>query len=223
VSSAVSKSWSFDSEVARRFTDEAEKHIPNYHTVQRKSIQAIKEIISNKQAKVLDVGSALGRTLSLLKETGYSNLFGVEGSKDMLDLSFDEATLINSYNFPHEHAPFDVVIANWTLHFVKDKEAYLRDIYSGMKSNGLLVLSEKVQSSYQVNDLYYDFKRSNGVEEDQIIAKAKALEGVMHLHPLEWYFSTLKDIGFEQVEVIDASFSFMTLIARKYSDANCKG
>ena len=46
----------------------------------------------------------------------------------MLARSFDKATLIESEQFPAEHGPFDVVIANWVLHFIDEREQYLEDI-----------------------------------------------------------------------------------------------
>jgi hypothetical protein len=36
---------------------------------------------------------------------------------------------------------------------------------------------------------------------------------VLTPYPLSWYFQTLNRLGFKHVEVIDATYSFVTLLA----------
>jgi 2-polyprenyl-3-methyl-5-hydroxy-6-metoxy-1,4-benzoquinol methylase len=85
-------------------------------------------------AKILDVGSAIGHTLKRMKDVGFANVFGVEMSEEMISKSFPDATIIRSSKFPSEYAPFDMVTANWTLHFILEgRDQYLRDIYAGLK------------------------------------------------------------------------------------------
>ena len=133
----------------------------------------------------------------------------------MLARSFDQATLIQSERFPAEYGPFDVVIANWVLHFIKDREQYLVSIKKSLTPNGVLILTEKVSGSSLANELYYDFKRSNGMTEEQIEEKKQRLEGVLTTYPLSWYFEKLDRMGFKQIEVINASTVFVTLLARR--------
>ena len=131
----------------------------------------------------------------------------------MLARSFDQATLIQSDNFPVEHGPFNVVIANWVLHFIKDREQYLETIKKSLSQNGALILTEKVSGSSLANELYYDFKRSNGITEEQIEEKKQRLEGVLTTYPLSWYFEKLTALGFKQIDVINANTVFVTILA----------
>jgi len=131
----------------------------------------------------------------------------------MLARSFDLATLIQSDNFPVEHGPFDVVIANWVLHFIKDREQYLKAIKNSLSQNGVLILTEKITGSALANELYYDFKRQNGMTEEQIMEKKQRLEGVLTTYPLDWYFEKLAVLGFKQVDIINANTVFVTLLA----------
>lgn len=160
------------------------------------------------------MGSAVGTTLHALHQTGLHNLYGVDSSAEMLARSFDQASLIQSEQFPFEHGPFDVVIANWVLHFIKDREAYLRDIKNALSADGVLILTEKVSGSALANELYYDFKRANGVSEEEIEIKKQRLEGVLTTYPLNWYLDTLAGLGFRQVDIINANTVFVTLLAR---------
>lgn len=132
----------------------------------------------------------------------------------MLARSFDKATLIHSEDFPVEHDPFDVVVANWVLHFIKDREQYLETIKKSLSPNGALILTEKVSGSSLANELYYDFKRSNGMTEEQIEEKKQRLEGVLTTYPLQWYIDTLDKLGFKQIDVINANTVFVTLLAQ---------
>lgn len=131
----------------------------------------------------------------------------------MLSRSFDKATLIQSESFPVEHGPFDVVIANWVLHFIKDRETYLETITKSLSPNGVLILTEKVVGSSLANELYYDFKRSNGMTEEQIENKKQRLEGVLTTYTINWYLDKLNSLGFKQIDVVNANTVFVTLLA----------
>lgn len=164
--------------------------------------------------KIIDVGSAIGTTLQALHEAGFTRLYGVDSSADMLARSFDKATLIESERFPVGHGPFDAVIANWVLHFIEDRAAYLADIRQSLSPNGVLILTEKMAGSELANELYYDFKRSQGVSEEQIAEKKQRLQGVLTPYPLQWYLDTLDGLGFQHVDIVNANTVFVTLLAQ---------
>ena len=150
-----------------------------------------------------------------LYQAGFSNLYGVDSSAEMLARSFDKATLIQLEQFPVDYGPFDVIIANWVLHFIKDREQYLKAIKDSLTPNGVLILTEKVSASRLANELYYDFKRSNGMTEEQIEEKKQRLEGVLVTSPLDWYLDTLRSLGFSQIDVVNANTVFVTLLASR--------
>ena len=160
------------------------------------------------------MGSAIGTTLHALYEAGLHNIYGVDSSAEMLARSFDKATLIESEQFPAEHGPFDVVIANWVLHFIKDRRAYLEDIKKSLAPGGVLILTEKITGSLLANELYYDFKRRNGMTEEQIEEKKQRLEGVLDTYPLQWYLDNLTELGFKQIDIINANTVFVSLLAQ---------
>jgi hypothetical protein len=108
-----------------------------------------------------------------------------------------------------------VVLANWTLHFVEQRKQYIQDIFNYMKDDGLLILSDKMSHVQELEEMYYDFKRNNGVSEEIIQTKKRALIGVLVTKPLQWYLDTLKEIGFENIEVVNSNMMFHTIYARK--------
>ncbi|MCH2171889.1 class I SAM-dependent methyltransferase [Myxococcota bacterium] len=207
-------SWKFDEDVARRFNEIALREIPDYRRVLDLVVSVV-ERVDKADPSVLDVGSALGATLRSLYEAGFRKLYGVESSLAMLDRSFAKATLIHSSEFPDHEGPFDVVSANWVLHFmtISERESYLVKIYEGLTPGGILILTDKVSSSPLSHELYYEMKRRNGMTEEEIAKKRDQLEGILTTKPLRWYFDTLETIGFHSVEVINSNAVFPTMLA----------
>ena len=215
-SRAKAGQWEFDAQVAEVFDGIARREIPDYLRVIDLCVQAINKG-HLEQPKIIDVGSATGETLRQLHQAGYRNLFGVDSSKAMLERSFSGATLICSETFPEAQGPFDYVLNNWTLHFIRNPLRYLEAIIRAMSPGGILILSDKVSSSELVHDLYYDYKRSNGVSEVEIEKKRQQIDGVLVTYPSSWYLNALSNTGFEQIEIINANASFVTFIAVKPS------
>ncbi|MGB0849360.1 MAG: class I SAM-dependent methyltransferase [Thiolinea sp.] len=216
-SQAAPGEWKFDAQVAEVFDGIARREIPDYLRVIDLCVRLIAKD-KHTQPKIIDVGSATGETLRQLHQAGYRNLYGVEASADMIARSFNQATLIHSGQFPESHGPFDYVLNNWTLHFIRDPLTYLKAIWRSMTPGGTLILSDKVASSARVHDLYHDYKRNHGVTDEEIEKKRRQIEGVLITYPLSWYLNALNNTGFEQIEIINANTAFVTFMAIKPED-----
>lgn len=207
------KPWTFDAGVADRFQKEAETHIPDYQKVIDLSIDLLETHFNSKEIKVIDVGSALGHTIECLLYRGFHNVKGVDKSHDMISRSKFSDRITHSENFLEEK--FHAVIINWTLHFIDDKESYLKNVYESLSENGVLIITDKMNQSEIIKKQYYDWKISNGVTEEQIKEKEKKLVGVMLLEDLDWYLSTIKLVGFRSVNLVNSRFNFNTLYCIK--------
>jgi SAM-dependent methyltransferase len=206
--------WIFDNEIANRFQAEAETNIPSYHTVISKCLQFANKNLE-KSDKIIDVGSALGYTISKFKNAGFTNVIGVDNSPAMIEKSVFKDIVICSNFLPKDI--YKLIIINWTLHFIANKIQYLRDVYNNLDNNGYLILSDKCCQTDLVKDMYYDFKRNNGVSEEYIIEKEKKLIGVMQSVSIGWYLNTLQEIGFI-VDVIHGDLGFVTFLCCKKSN-----
>ncbi len=209
-------SWRFDENVANQFLEIAEREIPDYQRVIDKTLQVINKCDFHSP-KIIDVGSAIGETLKRLHDEGYRNLYGVDNSRAMLDQSFNKATLIYSEEFPIDSGPFDVVIANWVLHFIDQRDEYLQTLKSALSHNGILILTEKVTSSSLTHSLYDEFKRKNGMTDSEIDKKRNRLKGVLTTRSLSWYLRALSEAGFNSVEIINANSVFITFLIQQSS------
>jgi tRNA (cmo5U34)-methyltransferase len=210
----VESSWKFDKEVANRFQQEAECHIPDYHRVINLCVWYVQELFrKNKDIKIIDVGSALGFTMEKFINAGYTEVYGVENSSSMIENSKYPDRVINSSIFPNRN--WNVVLANWTLHFIQDRTSYIQDIYNNMEPGGVFILSDKMSHTQETENLYYNFKRLKGVSDTEIQIKKQQLVGVLVTKPITWYLETLKEIGFTNIQIINSSLMFATIYARK--------
>lgn len=212
-------SWEFDSAVARRFQSEALRHIPDYHRVIDLCRQCMEIVFDSKDIKIIDIGSATGYTVNYLRNHGYEYACGVEKSKSMIEQSYYSDEIIHSDTMPP--GPWDVALANWTLHFVDKREEYLKSIYDAMSYNGMLILSDKMSHTPEIQGLYYCFKRDQGVDNEEIEKKKNSLVGVLTNQSLEWYMTTLSKIGFKDIQVINSRYMFNTIYARKFNWESC--
>jgi tRNA (cmo5U34)-methyltransferase len=209
------KEWEFDADVADSFDVIAEKNIPHYLIVIDKLVDFTKKAFPNNyNINIIDVGSATGKTLDAFICAGFKNIIGVESSQAMKNISLHKDKIFVSKVFP-KNKKFHIVTACWTLHFIRERYNYMKEIYNSLEDGGYFILTDKMSHSPEVLDLYHDFKRKNGVPEDEIVRKAAAIEGVLVTKPISWYFRTLKKIGFSSVQIIDADWCFVTLLCQK--------
>ncbi len=207
--------WSFDDGVAERFQSEAEKHIPDYNRVIDLSLNIASVAPKSKEAlNIIDVGSAIGFTVGKFIDAGFCNTYGVECSESMIAKSIHKNRIFATNTFPTTHK-WDIALANWTLHFIKDRYSYLESIFNGLNDGGYLILTDKMDGTIDQVKEYYDFKRTNGVTQEEIVSKAKALEGVLITLPIDWYYDSLKRIGFKAIAPINTKFMFNTLLCVK--------
>lgn len=211
----LSESWTFDADVAQRFGQEARDHIPDYERVIDLSINLVQAIYPNQRnIGIVDVGSALGYTVDQFRRRGYGNVWGIESSEAMIQQSLHPRFILKSNQFVAR--PWHVVLANWTLHFISARKEYLEAIYQSLSPGGMLLLTDKMSHSGTLENLYHDFKRANGVSEEEIERKKQSLTGVLTTRPLSWYLTVLNDLGFQDSQVINSRFMFTTIYARKY-------
>lgn len=208
------KVWEFDSAVAGNFVNHARCHIPNYEKVITKCLKLADYLIS-KNSYIIDIGCATGYTLSKFEQKGYTNLYGVDNSQSMIDQCSVNANIILSETFPELDIKFSAILANWTLHFIEDKESYIKKIYDHLSSDGFAVVSEKISENPTHIKFYHDWKHEQGVSQEEIIAKANSLKGVMKTRDIQWWISCFQKTGFRKINIIDADWCFCSFLLQK--------
>jgi SAM-dependent methyltransferase len=205
--------WEFNDAVAEKFYDEAISNIPDYTRVVDLCVTLAVSKFS-KDAHIVDVGSALGYTVDKFIQHGFTNVAGIEASGSMINHSAHPDRIILSDIFP-KNITADLVLANWTLHFINEREQYIQDIFNALNHNGAVIITDKTSQNEVIKNLYYEFKRSNGVTDDYIKYKEEKLKGYMNCLDVAWYINTLTSIGFKNVQIINSRLGFVSFYAEK--------
>lgn len=205
--------WQFDNSVAKIFASHATQHIPDYDKVIDLSVSLCDQYYQ-KDDPILEVGCAIGETICRLNKKGFIDIHGVEASQSMLDeCPKDIATYYHTEQFPKSDKKFKVVLCNWTLHFMKDKVSYLKEIADNLSNDGMLILTDKTANEDFALEQYHKFKLSSGVSPEEVVKKAESLKNVMHIDSVEWYFTTLRQLGFRKIYIASANWCFTTFVA----------
>jgi len=105
----------------------------------------------NKDASILEVGSAIGTNLNLLKAQGFNSLSGIEPSQELVDRSTCKDLIkVNGaadIQFPDNH--FDCVFVLGVMHHFPDLEYTLKsmeEIKRVLKPGGVFCYNEPTKS-----------------------------------------------------------------------------
>ena len=88
-------------------------------------------------------------------------------------------------------------------------------MYNALTTSGAVIITDKTAQSKWIKELYYDFKRNNGVSNEYIQDKEEKLKGYMYCYDQQWYSDTLTDIGFKNIQIINSNLGFVTFYAEK--------
>ena len=104
----------------------------------------------DKDKKILDIGCGYGRTLKELYDNGYTNLYGIDFSKEMINLAnslypYINFNIISGNKLDYEDNSFDSVILLAVLTCIPDNSNQLdliNDIYRILKNDGILYIND---------------------------------------------------------------------------------
>ena len=91
----------------------------------------------------------------------------------------------------------------------------MKKFYNNLSDGGVLIISDKTVQSDVIKNMYYDFKRSNGLTDEYIYEKEAKLQGYMHQYTVDWYIDTLNQIGFKHTQIINSRLGFVTFYCEK--------
>ena len=228
-SSSSKKQFEFDETVAAVFDDMLDRSIPYYREV----LELVTELILSRERtelRMLDLGCSTAR---LLLEIGRrwerpARLRGIDNSPAMIErarrkcAAFGEETIelieADLLGFPIEEE--DVVIANYTLQFIRplERPALVRRIREGLREGGEFYFSEKVvfddpRLDRAMIEIYYDYKRRQGYSDYEIAAKREALENVLIPFTVEENLRLCREAGFSRVDTVFQWANFVTFRA----------
>ncbi len=235
--SAVEGCWEFTDEVAKHFDTHVRKSIPLYEEVQRMTIDMSEWFIHNGST-IYDIGSSTGETIFHLQKKHASKknvrFIGIDNSEMMVKRAKKKVSANNVQFLCHDVTQTkleeaDLVISLFTLQFlsVPERMKVLRGAYECLRSGGALIMAEKVLAEEGRFDemwveLYWDFKKRQGLTDDQILHKARSIRGILRPITLTEHIRLLSESGFNSIDVFLKWYNFAGIIAIKTTSSPTK-
>lgn len=223
----------FDEHVVNVFNDMITRSVPGYEVV-ISMIGVLVEQYAQPGSHCYDLGCSTGAVTLVMRhriQKKIAEIIAVDNSQAMVDRCRENilndtkkipvnVLLSDLVDITIENA--SVVTLNYTLQFVdlEKRKNVLKNIYSGLLTGGVLVLSEKIsfenneEEKFQM-DLHDNFKRLNGYSDLEISQKRTALENVLVPETLTRHIDRLNAVGFRQVYVWFQTFNFVSIVAVK--------
>ncbi|MFO7925696.1 MAG: methyltransferase domain-containing protein [Halobacteriota archaeon] len=229
--------WVFDESVAGQFDEHVRKSIPLYDEIQTRVVKLSEWFLKSEgEERVYDLGCATGTTIERLLERHGADappkFVGIDLQAPMLEKARErvghedavnilQADISTHMSFPNA----SLVISLFTLSFIREEQrkSLLEQIYDDLEYGGALIFCEKTRAQSPFfqdiwNEEYWDFKAEQGLEDEQILGKAKTLRGQLRPLTVEEYERLLADVGFDVENDVDVFFKWFPwtgIIARK--------
>ncbi len=220
LNSPYPKHFEFSQEVAAVFDDMALRSIPLYCELIELCVDWARRF-AEAGSTILDVGCSTGTTLEAVAHGVQKKVhfIGIDASEPMLRQArqkfqpFDQSI---SSEFRQADASDDlqlsnvsVAFLNFTLQFlpVQKRLGVLRNLRQSLRSDGVLLISEKIRSTdprihEAKTSIYEEFKERQGYSRSEIERKKEALDQVLISYTDEQLCSLLKEAGFSAVEPV---------------------
>ena len=229
--SAVLGEWRFDEQVSRAFDNHVRKSVPFYDELQRMVVELSEYFVADGSV-IYDLGCSTGETLHRLTEyhAGKENLqlIGVELSEAMIaearrkvtspKVRFRRTNIVELDFSPRPH----LVTSLFTLQFLRlaERRQLLDRLGQTLVEGGALLLVEKTRGTSSAfedmwTELYWDFKRRQGLTAEQVLEKAASLRGVLNPLTPQENVSILQQSGFTRVEPFFKWYNWTGFLAVK--------
>ena len=226
----IKKQFEFDEEVAAVFDDMLERSVPFYKESQKITQFFVKKNLS-EDGVVYDLGCSTASLLLNIHRDLEVNarLVGLDTSDAMLSQARKKCEayganieVVNADILEYEYEKADIFISNYTLQFIRPlvREKLIKKLAASLKKDGVFIFSEKVISHHSklnkdLIECYYDFKKTQGYSEYEIMQKREALENVLVPYSEEENIKMALENGFSHCEIVFRWANFATFIAIK--------
>ncbi|HEY5587718.1 MAG TPA: methyltransferase domain-containing protein [Candidatus Paceibacterota bacterium] len=226
--------WKFDSNVVTIFDEHVRKSVPLYDNF-HKAIADLSDWFIEENTNVYDIGTSTGECIHNLihkHKNKKVNYIGIDSSIDMVNKAkdrFKEYDNVNIINADITINDNQLVINNasfitsiLTMQFIPERKRFdvIDKIYKGINRGSAFIMVEKIVGNNARFDemfieLYHDMKIVNGLTEQEVVAKSRAIRGVMRPNTVEENKSMLKEAGFKDIDVFFKWCNFAGYIAIK--------
>ena len=231
--SSEEANWKFDEKIVPIFDEHVRKSVPLYDNF-HKVIADLSDWFVEENTNVYDIGTSTGECIHNLinkHKNKKINYIGIDLSPDMVlkaknrfkdysNINISNGDITKENDITINNASFITSIL--TMQFIPQRKRcdVIRKIYNGLNKGGAFIMVEKIIGNNARFDkmfieLYHDMKIHNGFNEQEVIAKSKAIRGVMSPNTVDENINILKEIGFKDVDMFFKWCNFVGFIAIK--------
>lgn len=222
--------WRFDNKIVGEFDKHVRQSVPLYEMF-HKSIVDISKYYIRRNTDIIDVGTSTGFFIKSIydertKINRNNKHIGVDIEQAMIDECKKrykdcdiEFILSDAVDVDYKNA--SVITMILMLQFLEKKQriALLQKIYDSVDNETALFVVEKIKTdNINIHDiygeLYYDFKKKQGLTSDEILSKNESLRGVMKSITLNESLSIFNQIGFK-TDINVKYNNFVSIVAIK--------
>lgn len=224
------KTWTFDSNFAKKFDDHINKSVPCYQDFRWLCLE-VSDYFVKENSLTYDIGCSTGSFLNLLnKRHCHKNkikFIGIDIVQDMIkfanknyknkNISFIKKDL-KKYNFKK----CNFVTSFFTMQFIdqSDRQKVLDKVFKSLNWGGALYFAEKIRSSdarnqEMINEIYKNWKIKKGFKIEEVNAKTESLKGVLDPFTYKGNYNMLKRAGFDEIHVLAKYLNFQIILAIK--------
>ena len=223
----------FDDRVVNVFPDMINRSVPGYALI-IPMIGLLARRYAQHGSRIYDLGCSLGAaTLAMSQAIKVQEVefIAVDNSAEMIgglnDILAQQGSCVPVKTLVEDIrstviSDASVVVLNFTLQFVSpaDRLQLIQGIAGGLRSGGILVLSEKLcfedaLEQERQTAWHHDFKRAQGYSELEIARKRDALENILKPENAGMHRARLIEAGFSEVYQWFQGFSFASFVAIK--------
>jgi tRNA (cmo5U34)-methyltransferase len=222
-------SWDFADSVDN-FDEHIAQSIPHCHE-QRDFIGGLSRFFIHEDSTVYEIGVSTGALAKAVlsrvpqRDCRYIGLDPVpkmvdSARRNLKDDARFEAIAANACSFNFENAA--LVLSYYTLQFIPlpERIGLIGKLYNSLREGGALIMYEKTMggdaySQDILMQMYFEFKARQGLNNEAIINKAYALQGVAMPISFDANRNMLLEAGFSTVEVIYRAYSFAGFLTIK--------
>lgn len=224
--------WKFDNKVVPIFDEHVRKSVPMYDEIHN-LITDISHWFTEENTNVYDIGTSTGEVINNLYNEHKNkniNYIGIDTSAEMITKARDRFKNISNIHIEQAditHKEYIIKNASFitsvlTLQFIpqRKRQNVINKIYNGLLKGGGFVLVEKIIGNNARFDemwieLYHELKLKNGLTEKEVMAKTRAIRGVMKPYTVNENIHMLKEAGFKDIDMFFKWNNFSGFVAIK--------
>lgn len=224
--------WKFDGEVVPVFDEHVNQSVPLYNEIHN-LITDISGWFLEDQCTVYDIGTSTGKVISKLNDTYKDKkvkYIGIDSSIEMCEKAKDnlkecENVIVHNGDVNNDAFNFEnacLITSVLTVQFIPERkrQELVNKVYRGLNQGAAYIMVEKViGSNARFNEiwteLYHELKLKNGLSEEHVFAKSRAIRGVMKPYTVSENIHMLENAGFKDIDIFFKWNNFVGFVAIK--------